>query len=856
MKESSLFKKWGIFHKGMDSKSLEFSFANHLEYSKSKDQYTATGRDLFYSLALATRDRMIEQWINTQQIYHRKKAKMVYYLSAEYLIGRALINNLINIGMYEEAKEAMNNLNLNLSELAQEEPEPGLGNGGLGRLAACFLDSLATLEIPSFGYGIRYEFGIFRQELDNLEQNEMPDAWLQFGYPWEIERPEYSYTVKFYGGTINTTWPDGSLKTEWINTNNVIGIAYDMPVAGYDNDTVNTLRLWSSRASNEFDLDYFQDGDYIKAVQEKNISETISKVLYPDDTSVKGKELRLKQQYFFVSCSVQDIIRRFLMHNDSFDDLPEKAAIQLNDTHPALAITELMRILMDVYQLSWEKSWEITVNTCAYTNHTVLSEALEEWPVGMFGRLLPRHLEIIYEINRRFLNRASILHIGDSEYLSDISLIREGKNRMIRMANLAIVGSHSVNGVSEMHTELLKNRIFSKFEEIYPGKIRNITNGITPRRWLLTCNPRLSGLISRKIGKGWIKDLEQLSEIRDLASDSTFQKEFMEVKQQNKRDLAELTRKLTGYQIDPDSIFDVQVKRIHEYKRQLLNILHVISLWLESKENGGSDLHPRTFLFSGKAAPNYFMAKMIIKLICHAASIINSDPDKLVRVVFLPNYNVTLAENIIPAAEVSEQISTAGYEASGTGNMKLALNGALTVGTLDGANIEISENVGKENIFIFGSSSEEIETMASDYNPREHYLKNPLLKKTIDLIDNNFFCKEDPGAFKPLVDDLLNRDRFMVLADFESYRQCHKKVDKNYRSRKSWIKKAILNVGGAGALSSDNSIKEYNRKIWKADPLHITRPDPLNGSGGLPDEELPVPELKNKGKNKPSPRKS
>jgi len=847
MKESSLFRKWGIFHKGMDSKSLEFSFANHLEYSKSKDQFTATNKDLFFSLALATRDRMIEQWINTQQIYHRKKAKMVYYLSAEYLIGRALINNLINIGMYEEAEAAMENLNLNLSELVQEEPEPGLGNGGLGRLAACFLDSLATLEIPSFGYGIRYEFGIFRQELENLEQSEKPDAWLQFGNPWEIERPEYNYTVKFYGQTLNSTWPDGALKTEWINTNNVIGIAYDMPVAGYDNETVNTLRLWSSRASNEFDLDYFQDGDYIKAVQEKNISETISKVLYPDDSSVKGRELRLKQQYFFVSCSIQDIIRRYMTHNPTFDNLPDRAAIQLNDTHPSLAITELMRILVDEHHLPWEKSWEITVNTCAYTNHTVLSEALEEWPVRMFGRLLPRHLEIIYEINRRFLRRASVVHIGDNDFLSDISLIKEGREKKVRMANLSIVGSHSVNGVSGMHTQLLRDKIFSRFNELYPGKIKNITNGITPRRWLLTCNPGLSSLISEKIGTDWIKDLDQLGEIRKLAGDNSFRDEFSRVKQDNKKALADITEVLTGYDIEPDSIFDVQVKRIHEYKRQLLNIIHVISLWLESKENRNTDLYPRTFIFAGKSAPNYDMAKMIIKLICHVASIINTDPDKLIKVVFLPNYNVTLAEKIIPAADISEQISTAGYEASGTGNMKLALNGALTVGTMDGANIEIAENVGKDNIFIFGGSSEQVEEMAPDYNPREYYLKNPVLKQAIDLIAGNFFCKEDPGAFRPLVDDLLNVDRYMVLADFESYRQCQRKADKNYRDRKSWITKAILNTAGMGALSSDHSIKEYNSKIWKAEPLHITRPDPVEINDHTAGREKPAPQNENQG---------
>ncbi|MCD6379204.1 glycogen/starch/alpha-glucan phosphorylase [bacterium] len=825
MQDSSLFKEWGIFHKGYSNKELKYCFANHLEYSLSKDKFTATTRDLYYSLALSVRDRMIEQWINTQQLYHRNDVKRVYYLSAEYLMGRALVNNLINLDMYKNAKKAMSDLNLDLSELAEEEAEPGLGNGGLGRLAACFLDSLATLEIPSHGYGIRYEFGIFRQVIQNMGQEEQPDAWLQLGNPWEIKRPEYNYRVKFYGELKDTTWPDGSLKTEWINTTDVIGIAYDTPIAGYDNQTVNTLRLWSSRASTEFDLDYFQDGDYLKAVEEKNISENISKVLYPNDNNFEGKELRLKQQYFFVSCSIQDILRRYMTGHRTLDKFPDKAAIQMNDTHPSLAIVELMHLLIDEQHLSWDNAWDITSRTCAYTNHTILSEALEEWPVSMFGKLLPRHLQIIFEINRRFLRRASIKHIGDNDYLKRVSIIKEGEDKKIRMSHLAIIGSHSVNGVAKLHTKLLKSTIFKDFDDLYPGRIINITNGITPRRWLLECNPNLADLVSSKIGKGWIKDLDQLKEIERFSEDPEFHKQFNDIKKRNKKVLTGITEELTGFDIDPDSIFDVQIKRIHEYKRQLMNILHIITLWLQTKDGKEKDIHPRTFIFAGKTAPNYYISKMIIKLICYAAEIINSDPADLIKVVFLPNYNVTLAERIIPASDLSEQISTAGYEASGTGNMKLALNGALTIGTLDGANIEIKDKVGKENIFIFGLKTDEVTKLRNSYSPREYYLRNPLLKRTIDLIRKGFFSPESPDLFHGLIDNLLNMDRFMVLADFDDYKRCQKEVDNSYKDRKSWTTKAILNIARMGFFSSDHTIKEYNRQIWGAKTLHVTAPE-------------------------------
>jgi starch phosphorylase len=810
----------------MDVRDIQYSFANHLEYSLSKDQYTATIRDLYHSLALTARDRMVEQWIRTQQSYYDKDVKRVYYLSAEYLMGRTLINNLINLAIYDQTKKAMMGLNLNLDDLAEQEPDAGLGNGGLGRLAACFLDSMATQELPAYGYGIRYEFGIFEQAIRNLQQVELPDAWLKFGNPWEIARPEYSFTVRFQGRTHDTTWPDGRLKTEWVDTNDVIGVAYDTPICGYDNITVNTLRLWSSRASKEFDLDYFQDGDYLKAVEEKNISENISKVLYPNSSIVKGRELRLKQQYFFVSCSIQDIIRRYLVHHLNFDEFPVKVAIQLNDTHPSLAIVELMRLLIDEQHLTWETAWDITRRSCAYTNHTILSEALEEWPVPLFERLLPRHMQIIYEINRRFLRDVSVRYVGDTDRLRRMSIIREGAEKKVRMAHLAIVGSDSVNGVAELHTRLLREGVFKDFEDIYPGRFKNVTNGITPRRWLLSSNPGLARLISKHIGDGWIKDLRKLRKLEPLADDPDFQRQFGDIKKNNKVELAILADDLTGFDIDPDSIFDVQVKRIHEYKRQLLNVLHIVHCWLRLKDDSAFEMHPRTFIFAGKAAPDYHFAKLLIRLICHVSEMINADSatKRIIKTVFLPNYRVSLAERIIPAADVSEQISTAGYEASGTGNMKLALNGALTVGTPDGANIEIGEEVGEDNIFIFGKTAEEISELRSSYNPFEYYQRDPLLKRTIDLIKKGFFSPEEPGLFHPIIDALLSTDPYLVLADFESYRTCQERVGAMYAARREWLRRSILNVARMGAFSSDRSILEYNKLIWKAEPLTITSP--------------------------------
>ncbi|MGD9972021.1 MAG: glycogen/starch/alpha-glucan phosphorylase [Desulfatirhabdiaceae bacterium] len=823
MKSSGMFKSWGTFNKGMNAKSIQLSFANHLEYSLSKDQYTATSKDMYQALALSTRDRMVERWIRTQQQYYNKDVKRVYYLSAEYLMGRALTNNLINLGIYAEARKAMEELHVDIADLAEEEPDMGLGNGGLGRLAACFLDSMATLELPAYGYGIRYEFGIFDQAIRNLGQVELPENWLKFGNIWEIARPEYAFNVHFYGKVKEIRQSDGTLKSEWHDTSNVIGIAYDVPIDGYGNNTVNTLRLWSARASKEFDLDYFQDGDYLKAVEEKNISENISKVLYPNDQQFEGKELRLKQEYFFVSCSIKDIIRRYRVNHDDFDAFPDKVAIHLNDTHPSLAVVELMRLFMDKYGLSWEKAWDITTRTCAFTNHTLLAEALEKWPVSMFENMLPRHLQIIYEINRRFLRDVSIRFMRDPDRLRRMSLIEEGEQKKIRMAHLSIVGSHSVNGVAKLHSLLIREGELRDFDEMFPTRFNNKTNGITPRRWLLTANPGLSELISSNIGVGWIRDMDQLRNLESHAEDAVFRKEWQAVKRQNKIRLADICYTLTGLMVNPDSIFDIQVKRIHEYKRQIMNILHVIYLWLMIKDNPDIDIRPRTFFFGGKAAPGYHTAKMIIRLICHTAEMINRDTSTQHRlnVVFLPNYRVSLAERIFPAADISEQISTAGYEASGTSNMKFALNGAMTIGTLDGANIEIMEEVGEENIFIFGMTAEEISRVSVDYHPWEFYNRDPVLKQTIDLIREGFFSPEEPDLFKPLMDQLLNEDRYLVLADFNSYHAAQMSADRLFADPDAWLKKCIINVARIGRFSSDRTIQEYNRDIWKADTVSI-----------------------------------
>ena len=828
MKNHELFKNWGTFKKGMDAASIQLSFASHLEYSLSKDQYTATMRDMYTAMALTVRDRMIERWIRTQQKYHEHDVRRVYYLSAEYLMGRMLTSNLINLGIYQETEKALAELGIDLQELAEMEPDMGLGNGGLGRLAACFLDSMATMALPAQGYGIRYEFGLFDQAIRNLGQVELPENWLKFGNPWEIARPEYSFPVDYNGFVKQMHLPDGRLVTEWSDTNRVIGVAYDVPIIGYGNNTVNNLRLWSARASREFDLQYFQDGDYLKAVEEKNLSENISKVLYPNDQIYAGKELRLKQQYFFVSCTIQDIIRRYLHEHKDFSLFPEKTIIQLNDTHPSLAIAELMRLLLDRYAMSWEHAWDITQRVFAYTNHTLLAEALEKWPVSMLEKLLPRHLMIIYEINRRFLRDVATVFLNDNERMKRMSLIEEGPEKMVRMAHLAIVGARSVNGVAELHSRLLRERELKDFYEMYPERFNNKTNGVTPRRWLLAANPALSGLITSRIGSGWVTDLEDLKRLDSLTdppvADEAFIRQWQSIKRANKESLARLTLDLTGVGVSTDAIFDVMVKRIHEYKRQLLNILNVIYTWLKLKHDRSFDVHPRVFFFGGKAAPGYRRAKLTIQLICHVADMINRDlhTRDRIKVVFLPNYRVSLAERILPAADLSEQISIAGYEASGTSNMKFALNGALTIGTMDGANIEIMEAVGKENIFIFGLTTDEAAALRTDYNPADYYTADPILNEALSLIHSGFFSPDEPDLFHPLIQPLFGKDRFLVLADFASYHQCQLKVEERYRDRQAWAASAILNVARMGHFSSDRTIGEYNRDIWNCLPLPIT----------------------------------
>jgi starch phosphorylase len=809
--------------------SFATSFAHHLKFSLAKDEYSATPLDCLKSLALTIRDRLVERWIETQQTYYRQGAKRVYYLSMEFLIGRSLGNALINLDLWDCAEGALAQLGYRTEDLQELEFDAALGNGGLGRLAACFMDSMATLELPGYGYGIRYDYGIFFQRIVDGYQQETPDNWLRYGNPWEIERPEYIYMVKFNGQVDQYVDTNGVLRTDWIDTEDVVAMAYDTPIPGYHNNTVNNLRLWAAKASREFNLEYFNHGDYDRAVSEKIESENISKVLYPKDDFTQGRELRLKQEYFLVSATLQDIIRRYKKtHSDNFDMFPDKVAIQLNDTHPALAITELMRILVDLEGLTWEKAWDITVNTCGYTNHTILSEALEKWSVSLLGHVLPRHLQIIYEINRRFLDDVTRLYPGDVDRIRRVSILEEGYEKKIRMANLAIVGSHSVNGVAALHSEILKNEVFHDFYEIWPERFNNKTNGITQRRWLRLCNPALSNLISEKIGDDWVANLDNLKKLTSSADDGDFQKRWIEVKKHNKERLAQFIKKRYHLEINRDSMFDCQVKRIHEYKRQLMNALHIITLHNRIKDNPDSAMVPRTIIFAGKAAPGYFRAKLVIKLINSVAQAVNNDPQigEKLKVIFLPNYSVSLAQKIIPAADLSEQISTAGMEASGTGNMKFALNGALTIGTLDGANIEIMEEVGKDKIFIFGLTAEEVMRLKkSGYDPWHYYNETGELKRAIDMIGEGYFSPTEPNLFHPLLNALFkDGDYFMVLADYAAYVKCQEQVDKEYDDQQLWAKKSILNVANMGKFSSDRTIREYAGEIWKAKPIPITLP--------------------------------
>ena len=807
---------------------LKTSIANHLKFTLARDPGTATKRDWWIACCHAIHDRILERFIKTMGAHNDQNARRVYYLSLEYLMGRLLLNNIHCAGLYEEAREALRELGLDLDTLVEEEEDLGLGNGGLGRLAACFLDSLATLEYPAVGYGIRYEFGLFRQEFEDGRQVEHPDNWASFGNPWEIVRPEYAKRVRLYGYVETRFDERGNPYPAWIDTKDIIGVPYDIPICGYGAHTVNFLRLWESRASQEFDFNTFNAGGYVEAVREKAMGETISKVLYPNDNTTSGKELRLVQQFFFVSCSLQDIMRRHRKQNSGWDSFADKVAIQLNDTHPAIAIAESMRLFVDEEHLPWDQAWEITRKIHSYTNHTLLPEALEKWSVPLFEKVLPRHLQIIYEINRRFLEEEiEVRWPGDNDKKRDYSIIEEGTPKMIRMAYLSVVGSHAVNGVAQLHTDLLKSRLMPQFNDLYPERFQNKTNGITPRRWLKLCNPRLSELIDGKIGSDWPANLEKLRELDAWADDAEFQERFMEVKQANKRDLAALILKSTGVEVSPEALFDVQIKRLHEYKRQHLNLLHILALYRRILQNPDLDMQPRVFVFGAKAAPGYLLAKTIIHAINAVGEKINHDPrvGNRLKVVFLPNYSVTVAEKIIPAADLSEQISTAGKEASGTGNMKLALNGALTIGTLDGANVEIREEVGPENIFIFGLTVEEVEeTWNRGYNPYDLYFENLELRSVIDWLGSNYFTPDEPHAFQPIKDSLLQGgDPFLVLADYAAYCQSQSEVDKAYQDRPRWAKMAIHNCARVAKFSSDRTIKEYAREIWDLKPISVPR---------------------------------
>jgi len=805
-----------------DEHSIEKALTNHLVYTEGKNVPSATGRDWYNTAAHTVRDHLIERWVNTVDDYSKQDPKRVYYLSLEFLIGRTLGNAALNLGIEPELRDALSALGQKIEDVEDMETDAALGNGGLGRLAACFLDSMASLDLPGMGYGIRYEYGMFTQRIEGGQQMEHPDNWLRYGNPWEFQRPERLYPVKFYGHVVKYTDAQGKTESHWMQGETVMAMAYDVPIPGFKTETVNNLRLWAAKSTREFNLDSFNAGDYVGAVEEKNNTENLSKVLYPNDTSVMGRELRLRQQYFFVSASIQDILHRFLAQHHDWNMLPDKVAIQLNDTHPAIAVAELMYKLHDIHRLDWDHAWSLVNKVVAYTNHTLMPEALETWPVEMFGRVLPRHLEIIYEINHRFLQQVNHRFPGDTELLSRVSIIDESHGRRVRMAHLAVVGSHTVNGVAAIHSELLKTTLFADFNKIFPGKFINVTNGITPRRWLNQANPLLTELIASRIGDGFIRDLNQLEKLVPFADDADFRKQFRVVKEANKQRLAERIERVTGIQVNPHSLFDVQIKRIHEYKRQLLNLLHVITMYNRIRAGQTAGLVPRTVIFGGKAAPGYWMAKQIIRLINDVAGIINHDPvvGDWLKVVFYPNYEVSAAEKLFPASELSEQISTAGTEASGTGNMKMALNGALTIGTLDGANIEIREEVGEDNIFIFGLTTEEVADLrARGYNPWEYCNGNAELQLALDMIGNGFFSVEEPTRYRQIYDNLTwNGDHYLLLADYASYIAAQERVNAMYQDKEAWTRQAILNVARMGKFSSDRTIQEYAKNVWSVKP--------------------------------------
>ncbi|HBT96900.1 MAG TPA: glycogen phosphorylase [Desulfobulbaceae bacterium] len=806
-------------HFHTSAKNIKESILRNLLSFQGRDPERSGDADVYQALAYAIRDIMVKKWIATQKSYYKEGEKRVYYLSLEFLIGRSLVNSMINLGIFEAAREALEELGYDIGRISDEEEDAGLGNGGLGRLAACFMDSIAMLKIPAYGYGIRYEYGLFTQRIVDGYQVESPDNWLQYGTPWEFERRMPVFPVQFYGNVVSELDKNGNYRSRWINTQHVMAVPCDMLVPGYGNDHVINMRLWTAKASRELDLGYFSQGDYIGAVQSKVSSETISKVLYPPDHNLAGQELRLKQQYFFVAATFQDILRRYRKTNHDFANFPNAVAVQLNDTHPAIAIPELMRILLDIEGLSWEKSWDICVHTFGYTNHTLMPEALEKWPVDLMGRVLPRHLQIIYEINQRFLDSVAQEYPSDVSKLRDMSLIEEGEVKKVRMAHLAVVGSHSVNGVAALHSELLKTRLFPDFYRMYPERFNNKTNGITPRRWLLQANPQLAALISDKIGKAWITDLNELRKLEVFTEDAAFRARWREIKHANKKRLAAYVHRIMKVEIDPKTLFDVQVKRIHEYKRQLLNALHVIYLYQQMLQHPELNFAPRTVVFAGKAAPSYWRAKLIIKLINSLGEVINNDPriGHLLKVIFLPNYTVSQAEIAIPAADLSEQISTAGTEASGTGNMKFSLNGALTIGTLDGSNIEIREEVGEENFFIFGMTAEEVEVekLNPSRTPEGICQANPVIREVIDSIANGAFSHGDKKLFQPLVETLMSpHDQYLLLLDFESYIACQRHVRELYLDQENWTKKSILNVARIGKFSTDRTIRQYSEEIW------------------------------------------
>ena len=800
---------------------------HHLTSTLARHPGAATPRDWWVATALAARDRIHERMIATQAVHNNENVRRVYYFSMEYLMGRLFESNLLATGLTEDAREALTSLGVDFDAVRESEVDMGLGNGGLGRLAACFLDSLTTLDYPALGYGIYYEFGLFKQEFVHGHQIEHPDRWGMFGDPWEVVRPDYMQEVRLYGRVENVFDDLGNSRPRWVGTQTIVGVPHDIPVAGYGTKTVNLLRLWASKASRDFDLAAFNSGGYVEAVREKAVGETISKVLYPNDKTENGKELRLVQQYFFVACSLRDILRRHFRNPlNTWANFSDKVAVQLNDTHPAIAVPELMRILLDEHHMTWEAAWTIVEKTFGYTNHTLLPEALEKWSVPLFERVLPRHLQIIFDINTRLLQTVESQWPGDVDKKRVCSLVEENGGKMIRMANLAVVGSHSVNGVAALHTALLKKHLFPEFDALYPGKFQNKTNGITPRRWLAQCNPSLSALITRKLGNAdWVRDLDQLRGLEKFADEEAFQKEFMAIKRANKAQLAAVIKAECGFEVSPDALFDVQIKRLHEYKRQHLNLLHILALYRRLLQNPSLDIVPRVFVFAAKAAPGYDLAKNIIRAINLIGEKINSDAriGNRLKIAFLPNYRVSLAEKIIPAADLSEQISTAGKEASGTGNMKLALNGALTIGTLDGANVEIKEEVGDANIFIFGLTVPEVEALqAAGYNPWDYYNRDEELRAVIDWLGSDYFTPGEQGAFSLVHHSLLHGgDPFLVLADFRAYSDAQARADAAYRNSAMWARMAILNTARVGKFSSDRTIREYAREIWKLQPVKV-----------------------------------